>query len=218
MPYLPKKMSNPEALARENAMQITSAMVKELREKTGAGIMDCKEALAAVDGSVEEAVDYLRKKGLQAAAKRSTKATREGVIGAYIHAGGRLGVLVEVNCETDFVARTDEFQALVHDIAMQVAASNPLYVSRQDVPSETLERERSILEAQAQAAGRPQHILAKIVEGRLEKYFQEVCLLEQSFVKDPDSTVGDYVKSKIAQTGENITVSRFARFALGETS
>jgi elongation factor Ts len=211
-------MSNTEVLARENAMQITSAMVKELREKTGAGIMDCKEALAAVNGAVEEAVDYLRKKGLQAAAKRSTKTTREGVVGSYIHGGGRLGVLVEVNCETDFVARTDEFQELVHDIAMQVAASNPLYVSRQDVPPEMLERERSILEEQARAAGRPQHILAKIVEGRLEKYFQEVCLLEQPFVKDPDSTVGDRIKSKIAKTGENITVSRFARFALGETS
>jgi elongation factor Ts len=201
-------MSNTEVLARENAMQITSAMVKELREKTGAGIMDCKEALAAVNGAVEEAVDYLRKKGLQAAAKRSTKTTREGVVGSYIHGGGRLGVLVEVNCETDFVARTDEFQELVHDIAMQVAASNPLYVSRQDVPPEMLERERSILEEQARAAGRPQHILAKIVE----------CLLEQPFVKDPDSTVGDRIKSKIAKTGENITVSRFARFALGETS
>jgi elongation factor Ts len=211
-------MSNTEVLAREKVMQITSAMVKELREKTGAGIMDCKEALAAVNGSVEEAVDYLRKKGLQTAAKRSTKATREGVVGSYIHAGGRLGVLVEVNCETDFVARTDEFQELVHDIAMQVAASSPLYVSRQDVPPEMLERERSILEEQARTAGRPQHILTKIVEGRLEKYFQEICLLEQPFVKDPDLTVGDHIKSKIAKTGENITVSRFARFALGEAS
>jgi elongation factor Ts len=180
--------------------------------------MDCKEALAAMNGSVEEAVDYLRKKGLQTAAKRSTKATREGIVGSYIHAGGRLGVLVEVNCETDFVARTDEFQELVHDIAMQVAASNPLYVSRQDVPPEMLERERSILEEQARTAGRPQHILTKIVEGRLEKYFQDVCLLEQPFVKDPDLTVGDHIKSKIAKTGENITVSRFARFALGEAS
>lgn len=199
-------------------MQITSAMVKELREKTGAGIMDCKEALAAVNGSVEEAVDYLRKKGLQAAAKRSTKATREGVVGSYIHGGGRIGVLVEVNCETDFVARTDEFQDLVRDIAMQVAASAPLYVSRQEVPQDRLDRERGILEEQARAAGRPEHILPKIVEGRLEKYFQEVCLLEQPFVKDPDSTVGDLIKSKIAKTGENITVSRFARFALGEIS
>jgi elongation factor Ts len=199
-------------------MQITSGMVKELRDKTGAGIMDCKEALAAADGSVEQAIDYLRKKGLQAATKRSTKATREGAVGSYIHGGGRLGVLVEVNCETDFVARTDEFQELVRDIAMQVAASNPLYVSRQDVPQEMLEKERSILEEQARAAGRPENILPKIVEGRLEKYFQEVCLLEQPFVKDPDATVDTLIKAKIAKTGENITVSRFTRFVLGETS
>jgi elongation factor Ts len=199
-------------------MQITSGMVKELRDKTGAGIMDCKEALAAADGSVEQAIDYLRKKGLQAATKRSTKATREGAVGSYIHGGGRLGVLVEVNCETDFVARTDEFQELVRDIAMQVAASNPLYVSRQDVPQEMLEKERSILEEQARAAGRPENILPKIVEGRLEKYFQEVCLLEQPFVKDPEATVDSLIKAKSAKTGENITVSRFTRFVLGETS
>jgi elongation factor Ts len=199
-------------------MQITSGMVKELREKTGAGIMDCKEALAASNGSVEQAIDYLRKKGLQAAAKRSAKATREGAVGSYIHGGGRLGVLVEVNCETDFVARTDEFQELVRDIAMQIAASNPLYVSRHDVPQEMLEKERSIFEAQARAAGRPEHILPKIVEGRLEKYFQEICLLEQPFVKDPDATVDALIKAKIAKTGENITVSRFTRFVLGETS
>jgi elongation factor Ts len=180
--------------------------------------MDCKEALASANGSVEQAIDYLRKKGLQSAAKRSAKATREGAVGSYIHGGGRLGVLVEVNCETDFVARTDEFQELVRDIAMQIAASNPLYVSRQDVPKEMLEKERSILEEQARAAGRPENILPKIVEGRLEKYFQEVCLLEQPFVKDPDATVDALIKAKIAKTGENITVSRFTRFVLGETS
>jgi len=211
-------MNDVEVSERENAMQITSAMVKELRDKTGAGIMDCKEALSASQGSVEDAVDYLRKKGLQAAAKRSSKVTREGVIGAYIHGGGRIGVLVEVNCETDFVARTDEFQELVHDIALHVAASNPLYVSRQEIPQEVLERERHILEEQARAAGRPPHILPKIVEGRLEKYYQEVCLLDQPFVKDPDSTVEGLIKAKIARTGENIAVSRFARFALGETA
>jgi elongation factor Ts len=198
-------------------MQITSAMVKELREKTGAGIMDCKEALAAADGSVEAAIDYLRKKGLQAAAKRSARKTREGVVGSYIHGGGRLGVLVEVNCETDFVARTDEFQELVRDIAMQVAASNPLYITRQEVPPATLDKERDIFAEQAKAAGRPQHVIPKIVEGRLEKYFQEACLLEQPFVKDPDMTIGDLIKAKIAKTGENITVSRFARFVVGET-
>jgi elongation factor Ts len=207
-----------EALERRNAMQITSAMVKELREQTGAGIMDCKEALAAADGSVEAAIDYLRKKGLQAAAKRSARTTREGVVGSYIHGGGRLGVLVEVNCETDFVARTDEFQALVRDIAMQVAASNPLYISREEVPPTVTDKEREIFAEQAKAAGRPQHVIPKIVEGRLEKYFQEVCLLEQPFVKDPDMAVADLIKAKIAKTGENITVSRFARFVVGETA
>ena len=199
-------------------MQITSAMVKELREKTGAGIMDCKEALAASDGFIEKAVDYLRKKGLQAAAKRSSRSTREGTVGSYIHGGGRLGVLVEVNCETDFVARTDEFQELVRDIAMQVAASSPLYVSRQDVPPEAIAKERDIFEEQARAEGRPQHVIPKIVEGRLEKYFQEVCLLDQPFVKESDRTIGDRIKAEIAKTGENITVSRFTRFALGEVS
>ena len=199
-------------------MQITSAMVKELREKTGAGIMDCKEALAASDGSIEKAVDYLRKKGLQAAAKRSSRSTREGTVGSYIHGGGRLGVLVEVNCETDFVARTDEFQELVRDIAMQVAASSQLYVSRQDVPPEAITKERYIFEEQARAEGRPQHVIPKIVEGRLEKYFQEVCLLDQPFVKEPDITIDDRIKAEIAKTGENITVSRFTRFALGEVS
>jgi elongation factor Ts len=199
-------------------MQITSAMVKELREKTGAGVMDCKEALTASAGSIEEAVDFLRKKGLQTAAKRSARSTREGMVGSYIHGGGRLGVLVEVNCETDFVARTDEFQGLVRDLAMHIAASNPQYIARQDVPAEVTDKERLILEEQAKAAGRPQNVMAKIVEGRLEKYFQEVCLLEQPFVKDPDMTVADLIKARIAKTGENITVGRFARFVLGEAS
>jgi elongation factor Ts len=199
-------------------MHITSAMVKELREKTGAGVMDCKEALTASDGSMEGAIDYLRKKGLQAASKRSARSTREGAVGSYIHGGGRLGVLVEVNCETDFVARTDEFQGLVRDIAMQVAASNPRYVSRQDVPEEEVAKERHILEEQAKAAGRPQQVIPKIVAGRLEKYYQDVCLLDQPFVKNLDITVGDLIKEKIAKVGENITVSRFVRFVLGEAS
>jgi elongation factor Ts len=199
-------------------MQITSAMVKELREKTGAGVMDCKEALTASEGSIEEAVDFLRKKGLQTAAKRSARSTREGMVGSYIHGGGRLGVLVEVNCETDFVARTDEFQGLVRDLAMHIAASNPQYIARQDVPAEVTDKERLILEEQAKAAGRPQNVMAKIVEGRLEKYFQEVCLLEQPFVKDPDITVAELIKARIAKTGENITIGRFARFVLGEAS
>ena len=197
-------------------MSITTAMVKELREKTGVGIMDCKEALAATNGSIEEAQDYLRKKGLQAAAKRAERSTREGSVGSYIHGGGRLGVMIEVNCETDFVARTDDFQELVHDLAMQVAASNPLYPTRDNVPEDVVVKERQILEEQAQASGRPAQAIAKMVEGRLNKYFQEVCLLDQPFVKDPSMSVGDLITSKIAKTGENITVSRFARFQLGE--
>jgi elongation factor Ts len=197
-------------------MSITTAMVKELREKTGVGIMDCKEALTATNGSIEEAQDYLRKKGLQAAAKRAERSTREGSVGSYIHGGGRLGVMVEVNCETDFVARTDDFQELVHDLAMQVAASNPLYPTRDDVPEETVAKERQILEEQAQASGRPAQAIAKMVEGRLNKYFQEVCLVDQLFVKDPSMSVGDLITAKIAKTGENITVSRFVRFQLGE--
>ncbi len=197
-------------------MSITTAMVKELREKTGVGIMDCKEALAATNGSIEEAQDYLRKKGLQAAAKRAERSTREGSVGSYIHGGGRLGVMIEVNCETDFVARTDDFQELVHDLAMQVAASNPLYPTRDDVPEDVVVKERQILEEQAQASGRPAQAIAKMVEGRLNKYFQEVCLLDQPFVKDPSMSVGDLITAKIAKTGENITVSRFVRFQLGE--
>ena len=198
-------------------MAITTAMVKELRDKTGVGIMDCKEALAATNGSIEEAQDYLRKKGLQAAAKRAERSTREGSVGSYIHGGGRLGVMIEVNCETDFVARTDDFQELVHDLAMQVAASNPLYPTRDDVPEEAVAKERQILEEQAQASGRPAQAIAKMVEGRLNKYFQEVCLLDQPFVKDPGISVGDLITAKIAKTGENITVSRFVRFQLGES-
>ena len=197
-------------------MSITAAMVKELREKSGVGIMDCKEALTATNGSIEEAQDYLRKKGLQAAAKRAERGTREGSVGSYIHGGGRLGVMIEVNCETDFVARTDDFQELVHDLAMQVAASNPLYPTRDDVPEEFVVKERQILEEQAQASGRPAQAIAKMVEGRLNKYFQEVCLLDQPFVKDPSMNVGDIITAKIAKTGENITVSRFVRFQLGE--
>jgi elongation factor Ts len=199
-------------------MQITSAMVKELRDKTGVGIMDCKEALTASNGAMEEAIDYLRKKGLQTAAKRGARSTREGAVGSYIHGGGRLGVLVEVNCETDFVARTDEFQELVRDIAMQVAASNPRYVSQQEIPEEALTKERHIFEEQAKVAGRPEHVIPNIVAGRLEKFYQEVCLLNQPFVKNPDVTVADLIKEKIAKVGENITVSRFIRFVLGEAS
>lgn len=198
-------------------MQITPTMVKELREKTGAGIMDCKEALKASNGLMQDAIDHLRKKGLQSASKRSARSTREGLVGSYIHGGGRIGVLVEVNCETDFVARTDDFQGLIRDIAMQIAASNPRYVSRQEVDDETIAKERHILEEQAKVAGRPDHIIPKIVDGRIEKFFEEVCLLDQPFVKNPDLTVDGLIKEHIAKVGENITVGRFVRFVLGET-
>jgi elongation factor Ts len=166
---------------------------------------------------MEDAIDHLRKKGLQSASKRSARSTREGVVGSYIHGGGRIGVLVEVNCETDFVARTDGFQGLVRDIAMQIAASNPRHVSRQDVDDETIAKERHILEEQAKAAGRPDHIIPKIVDGRIEKFFEEVCLLDQPFVKNPGLTVDELIKEHIAKVGENITVGRFTRFVLGET-
>lgn len=199
-------------------MQITPVMIKELRDKTGAGIMDCKEALTASNGVMDEAIDFLRKKGLQAAAKRAARSTQEGMVGAYIHSGGRLGVLVEVNCETDFVARTDDFQALVHDLAMQVAASNPLYLARAEVPAAVIAKEREIYEEQARASGRPPQAVPKIVEGRLEKYFQEACLLDQPFVKEPSMTVQDLIQANIAKTGENITVKRFVRFQLGESA
>ena len=199
-------------------MQITPALIKELREQTGAGIMDCKEALTASDGVMDEARDFLRKKGLQAAAKRATRSTQEGMVGSYIHGGGRLGVLVEVNCETDFVARTEDFQELVHDLAMQVAASNPLYLSRENISAETVTKEQHIYEEQAKASGRPAPAVPKIVEGRLEKYFQEVCLLDQPFVKDAGMTVQELIKANIAKMGENITVRRFVRFQLGESA
>jgi len=199
-------------------MEISATMVKELREKTGAGIMDCKEALSASAGSIGDAVDYLRKKGLQAAEKRSSRATREGVVHSYIHGGGRLGVLVEVNCETDFVARTDDFQELCKDLGMQIAASNPQYVSIEQVPQEVIAKERSILEEQARQSGRPENVIARIVDGRLQKYYQEVCLLEQPFVKDPDRTVNDILRDRIAKLGENISVARFARFVLGDSA
>lgn len=199
-------------------MQITSGMVKELRDKTGAGIMDCKEALTASEGAMDDAVDFLRKKGLQSAAKRSARTTREGIIESYIHTGNRLGVLLEVNCETDFVARTDDFQTFVRDLAMHIAASNPLYISKDDVPEEALEKERAILEEQAKQAGRPEQVIPKIVEGRLQKYYEEHCLLEQPFVKNPDVTVDEMLKEQIAKMGENITVGRFTRFLLGESS
>ena len=201
-------------------MSVEATAVKALRERTGAGIMDCKRALAETGGDMEKAVDYLRQKGLAAAAKRAGRATREGLVGAYIHAGGRIGVLIEVDCETDFVARNAEFQGLVKDLAMHVAAASPRYVRREDVPEEVVAREKAIYRAQAQEAGKPEKIWDKIVEGKLEKFYAETCLMEQVFVKDPEGkqTVGDLVKEKIAKIGENIVVRRFARFQVGEGS
>jgi len=197
-------------------MQVSAQMVKELRERTGAGMMDCKSALAEVAGDLEKAVDVLRKKGLAAAAKKAGRVASEGLVGAYIHAGGKLGVLVEINSETDFVARTDEFQELVKDIAMHIAAAEPRFVRREEVDADLLERERAIYRDQAAATGKPANVIEKIVEGKLEKFFAESCLLEQPFVKNPDQTIGQLVQDKVAKIGENIQVRRFSRFKLGE--
>ncbi len=197
-------------------MTISAQQVKQLRDKTGAGMMECKKALIDADGDMEAAVKVLRERGLAAASKRSGRDTREGVIGEYVHAGGKLGVIVEVNCETDFVARTPEFKAFVKDVAMQVAASNPLFVSRDEVPADILERESEIFRNQAVTEGKPEHIADKIVEGRLRKYYSEVCLLEQPFIKDSDMTIEELLKSKIATIKENISVRRFVRFEVGE--
>jgi elongation factor Ts len=191
-------------------------MVKELRVKTGAGMMDCKEALAAADGDFEKAIDYLRKKGMSAATKRSSKAAKDGTVASYIHMGGKIGVMVEVNCETDFVAKTDDFQSMARDIAMHVAASNPLFVRADEIPAETLEREKSIYREQLTAEKKPEKIWDKIIEGKLKKYNEEVCLVDQKFIKNTDITVGTLVSNMIAKTGENIIIRRFARFQLGE--
>jgi elongation factor Ts len=196
-------------------VEITATMVKELREKTGAGVLDCRKALEYAQGDYEKAVRYLREKGLATAQKKAGRATGQGIIEAYIHAGARIGVLVELNCETDFVARTDEFKALAHDIAMQVAAARPEYVSPEDVPAEVVERERAIYRAQAEAEGKNPRALDSIVEGRLKKWYAEFCLLSQPFIKNPDQTVQDVINEKIAKIGENIRVRRFVRFELG---
>lgn len=197
-------------------MTITAAMVKDLREKTGVGIMECKEALTESNGDFEAAVSYLRKKGLASAVRKGGRATREGAVGSYIHAGGKIGVLVEVRCETDFVARTPQFQELVKDLAMQVAAASPLFVSREEVSEEVREKEKEIYREQARNSGKPDKILNTIAEGKLEKYFAEVCLLEQPFVKDPNISVKDLIARTVAQVGENIQIKRFARFQVGQ--
>ena len=197
-------------------MEVSSSMVKDLREKTGAGMMDCKKALSETGGNFEKAVDYLRQKGLATAAKRAGRIASEGRVGSYIHAGGKIGVMVEVNCETDFVAKTDDFQSFAKDVAMHIAASSPLYIQREDVPPEVLEREREIYRAQAREAGKPEKIMEKIVEGKLEKFYSEVCLLEQPFIKDPDLTVQDLLNGLIGKLGEKVEIRRFSRFQVGE--
>ncbi|MFZ3101960.1 MAG: translation elongation factor Ts [Desulfitobacteriaceae bacterium] len=196
--------------------EINAAQVKELREKTGAGMMDCKKALTQCEGDLPKAIDFLREKGLAAAAKKESRIAAEGLVEAYIHGGGRIGVLVEVNCETDFVARGEEFKALARDIAMQIAAANPLYLVKSDVPVETIQHEKDILRAQALNEGKPEKIVDKMVEGRIEKYYKEVCLMEQAFVKDPDKSMTDLILSKVSKIGEKIVVRRFNRFELGE--
>jgi elongation factor Ts len=190
-------------------------MVKELREKTGAGMMDCKEALTVSSGDFEKAVDHLRKKGMSAATKRSSKAAKDGVIASYIHMGGKIGVLVELNCETDFVAKTDDFRLLAKELTMHVAAANPRYLKSEDIPPDVLEREKEIYRSQALAEKKPEKIWDKIIEGKLKKYYEDVCLMDQKFIKDTALTVGTLVSNMIAKTGENIVIRKFIRFQLG---
>ncbi|GJM44227.1 MAG: elongation factor Ts [Gemmatimonadota bacterium] len=196
-------------------MSIDASMVKELREKTGAGIMDCKKALKETEGNLDEAVNFLRKKGLASAAKKAGRETKEGLVGSYIHSNGKIGVLVEVACETDFVARTDEFQALVRDIAMHVAAADPAAVTRDEMDAGVVASERELMLAQVKEMGKPEAIAEKIVEGKLEKWYGERALMEQAFVKDPDQKIEDVVKAAVAKLGENIQIRRFSRFQLG---
>lgn len=197
-------------------MEISASLVKELRELTGAGMMDCKKALQESNGNIEKAIEYLRENGLAKAAKKAGRLASEGIVEAYIHGGGRIGVLVEVNIETDFAAKNEEFRSFVKDIAMQIAAMSPQYVRREEVPAEVVEKEKEILKAQAMNEGKPEHIAEKMVAGRLEKFFNEVCLLEQPFIKDSDKTVEQVLKEKIALIGENINIRRFVRFEKGE--
>jgi elongation factor Ts len=197
-------------------MAITAEMVKQLRDRTGAGMMACKAALAEAGGDMEKAVEILRKQGIASASKRAGRATREGVIGHYIHMGGKVGVLVELNCETDFVARTDDFQGLAKEIAMHIAAADPRYVRREDVQAGDLDKEKEIYRAQFADSGKPANVIEKIVEGKLDSYYAQVCLLEQPSVRDPNITIQQLLQTATAKTGENITVSRFVRFKLGE--
>ncbi|MGI5898802.1 MAG: translation elongation factor Ts [Christensenellales bacterium] len=197
-------------------MNISASLVKELREKTGVGMMDCKKALVETNGDVERAADLLRERGLAQAAKKAGRIASEGIVDSYIHMGGKIGVLVEVNCETDFVGKTDEFRSFVHDVAMHIAAAKPGYLNRDEVPAAILEKEKEILRAQALNEGKPERIIDKMVEGRIEKYYKDNCLLDQEFVKDTDKTISQLLTEKITQIGENISIRRFARFEMGE--
>ena len=197
-------------------MEFTAKDVMELRGRTGAGMMDCKKALTATEGDMEKAIDFLREKGLAAAAKKQSRIAAEGIVDSYVHMGGKVGVLLEVNCETDFVAKTDEFKELVHDIALQIVASAPEYVSRDEVRADHLEHEKEILAAQARNEGKPEKIIEKMVQGRVDKFYKEVCLLEQPFVKNPDITIEQLVSEKVAKIGEKISVRRFVRYKMGD--
>lgn len=196
--------------------EITSDMIKELREKTLAGMLDCKKALTECSGDMEKAVDYLRKKGLASAGKKAGREAKEGIVASYIHLNGKIGVLLELNCETDFVAKNAEFQALAKDLCMQVAAANPLYVSEDEVPAENVQREREIYREQMKDSGKPAEVLEKIIDGKMKKYYSEVCLLDQEYIKDPKVIIKDLVKNLISTIGENITVGRFSRFQIGK--
>ncbi|MCM2322211.1 MAG: translation elongation factor Ts [Oligoflexia bacterium] len=197
-------------------MEISATQVKELREKTGAGMMDCKKALAETAGDFEKAVEYLRKKGIASAAKKAGRATKEGAVSSYIHGEGKVGVMVEVNCETDFVARTDQFRQFVKDVSMHIAAANPNWVRSEEVPASVIAKEKEIAVAQMAASGKPAAVLEKIAEGKIKKFYEDTCLLNQAFVKDPNKTIEQLLKETIAALGENIMIRRFARFALGE--
>jgi elongation factor Ts len=198
-------------------LEISIAMIKELRQETGAGVLDCRNALESNDGDFESAVAYLRKKGLAAVAKRAGREASEGLIEAYIHHGSRVGVLMELNCETDFVARTDDFKELAHDIALHIAFAAPRYLTSEDVPEDVVEQERAIYRAQALEEGKPEHIVERIVEGRVEKFYEQVCLMGQAFVRDEDKTIQDLINDAVARLGENIVMRRFVRYELGET-
>ena len=198
--------------------EVTAAIVKQLRERTGAGMMECKKALVAANGDLAEGEVWLRKHGIATADKKASRTTRQGLIGTYIHAGGQLGVLVEIDCESDFVARTDDFKELVHDVAMHIAAADPRFVRKEDVTPDVIEKERDIQRARALNEGKPPAVVEKMIAGRMAKFYEEICLLEQPFVKEPTLTVGQLVKTKIAKLGENMSVARFVRFKVGETA